>query len=190
MMAEKPLPATTEATPAVKRAPARWDELIVWLAVVGLLGAIGWKLWQSSLEQVAAGAAPDFTLTTFDGQTLRLSDLRGSAVVINFWASWCIPCRDEAPILERAWQAYRERGVVLLGVAYLDDETAARQFIAEFGITYSNGLDVGTRISPLYRIKGIPETFFVDRAGELRGVFIGPIPEAELRLRIEALLVE
>lgn len=189
-MAEKSLPATTEVTPAIKRAPARWGQLIVWLAVVGLLGAIGWKLWQSSLGQVSAGAAPDFALTTFDGQALRLSDLRGQAVVINFWASWCIPCGDEAPILERTWQAYRERSVVLLGVAYLDDENAARQFIAEFGISYPNGLDVGTLISPLYRIKGIPETFFVDRAGELRGVYIGPIPEAELRQRIEALLVE
>lgn len=189
-MAEKSLPATTEAAPAVKRTPARWGRLIVWLAVVSLLGAIGWKLWQSSLGQVASGVAPDFTLTTFDGQAMRLSDLRGSAVVINFWASWCIPCRDEAPILQRAWQTYRNRGVVLLGVAYLDDETAARQFVAEFGVSYPNGLDMGTRISPLYRLKGVPETFFVDRAGELRGVYIGPIPEAELRQRIEALLVE
>lgn len=181
---------TAEAPPFTKRAPARWGQLIVWAAILGLLGAIGWKLWQSGLGQVSAGAAPDFTLTTFDGQTLRLSELRDQAVVINFWASWCIPCRTEAPMLEAVWREYRDRGVVFVGIAYLDDDAAARQFIAEFNLTYPSGPDLGTRIAPLYRIKGIPETFFVDPAGQLRGVYVGPISEVELRQRIEALWQE
>jgi cytochrome c biogenesis protein CcmG/thiol:disulfide interchange protein DsbE len=119
---------------------------------------------------------------------LRLSTLKGQAVVINFWASWCIPCRDEAPLLERTWRTYKDSGVVFIGVAYLDDEKSARAFLAEFNITYPNGPDLGTQIAPLYRIKGIPETFFINRVGELNGVYVGPISEVELRQRIEALL--
>ena len=135
--------ATTSETAAPKS--IRWGRLTVWAVVLGLLGLVGWKLWQSSLGQVSSGPAPDFRLNTFDGQTLQLSDLRGQAVVINFWASWCIPCRDEAPILEKTWREYRDRGVVLVGVAYLDDEKPARDFITEFTITYPNGPDLGHR---------------------------------------------
>lgn len=189
-MSQTTLPATTEAPAIAKRAPARWGRLLVWAVLLGLLGLIGWKMWQSGLAQVSSGPAPDFTLNTFDGQTLRLSDLRGKAVVVNFWASWCIPCRAEAPVLEGLWREYRERGVVFVGVAYLDTDTEARKFIAEFGLTYPNGPDIGTRIATAYRLKGVPETFFVDAAGLLRGVYIGPVPEAELRQRIEALLQE
>ena len=168
-MTDSTLPVRND-TPTPTRS-IRWSRVLVWVLLVGLLSIVGWKLWQSGLGQVASGSAPDFTLNTFD-------------------ASWCIPCRDEAPILERTWRAYQDRGVVFIGVAYLDDETAARNFIAEFGVTYPNGADLGTRISTLYRIKGVPETFFVNSAGELDGVYIGPLSEAELQQRIEALLLE
>lgn len=189
-MTETTLSATT-ATPAIrKRAPVRWGRLLVWTAVVGLLSLFGWKMWQSGLAQVSSGPAPDFTLTTFDEQTLRLSDLRGQVVVINFWASWCVPCRQEAPVLEATWREYRDRGVVFIGVDYLDTEIEARKYMAEFDLTYPNGPDVGTRIATAYRIKGVPETFFVDTTGQLRGVFIGPTTETELHRRIDALLQE
>ncbi|MDK1046125.1 MAG: redoxin domain-containing protein [Anaerolineales bacterium] len=184
-MAERSLPTISGDVP---EAGIRWGRLIVWVAVIGLFGGLGWKMWQNNLDPVSSGAAPDFTLNTFDGQTLLLSELRGKVVVINFWASWCVPCRDEAPILEAAWREYRERDVVFIGVDYLDTETEARAYLAEFDITYPNGPDLRTLISTSYRIKGIPETFFVDAAGQMRDVFIGPINDTELRRRVEGLL--
>ena len=167
-----------------------WGRWLVVLGLVGVLAILGLGLARASAGQVDSGAAPDFELTTFDGLTLRLSDLRGKVVVINFWASWCIPCRDEAPVLEAAWRAYRERGLILIGVDYADTEREALAFIAEFGLTYPNGPDLGTRISQTYRIQGVPETFFVDRSGILRGVYIGPLTEVQLISRIETLLAE
>jgi thiol-disulfide isomerase/thioredoxin len=88
---------------------------------------------------LVARQAPSFTLTLFDGKMIRLEDFRGKAVLINFWASWCIPCRAEAPALESAWQTYKDRGVVFIGVNIQDKEENARAFMKEFGVTYLNG---------------------------------------------------
>ncbi len=164
--------------------------LVVYAVSLALLALLGWGLARASQGPVEAGPAPDFTLTTFDGQVIRLSDLRGQVVVINFWASWCPPCRDEAPYLEQTWRAYKDKGVMFIGVDYLDTEKKARAYLAEFDITYPNGPDVGTRIADAYRIKGVPETFFVDKRGNLRGVKIGPLQPPELEERLDALLAE
>jgi cytochrome c biogenesis protein CcmG/thiol:disulfide interchange protein DsbE len=180
----------TEAAAPQRSGVAHWGRLLAWVAVLGLLALTGWGLWHSRLTQVASGASPDFTLTQFDGQTFRLSDQHGKVVVINFWASWCLPCRQEAPALEATWRAYRDRGVVFVGVDYVDTDAEARRFMAEFDNTYPNGPDLGTRISQLYRIKGVPETYFVNAKGDLRGVIIGPTTEAELQHRIDALLLD
>ena len=180
--------AETHAAPKVGR--LRWGHLLVWAVLLGLLGMLAWKLSQSSLTQVSSGSAPNFTLTQFDGQTFHLNDQRGKVVVINFWASWCVPCRQEAPALEATWRTYRDRGVVLVGVDYLDTDAEARRYMAEFNNTYPNGPDMGTQIAAMYRIQGVPETYFVSPAGVLRGVIIGPTNEAELRQHIEVLLQE
>jgi len=111
-------------------------------------------------------------------------------VVVNFWASWCPPCREEAAYLEATWRDYQDRGVVFIGVDYVDTEAEALAYLEEFEITYFNGPDLGTRISQAYRIQGVPETFFIDRNGLLRGVKIGPLFPPELEDRIEALLAE
>ena len=134
--------------------------------------------------------APDFTLTTFDGQVIRLRDLRGKVVVINFWASWCVTCREEAPYLEATWRAYKDRGVVFIGVDYVDTEPKALAYIEEFDITYPNGPDVGTRIAQAYNIQGVPETFFVAKDGTLRGVHLGPLRPPQLEEKLEELLAE
>lgn len=137
-----------------------------------------------------SGPAPDFTLQLFDGGTFRLSEQRGKVVVINFWASWCQPCKDEAPDLERTWRRYRDKGVIFVGVNWSDTEAKARAYLKEFDITYPNGPDLGRRIGQKYRIQGVPETFFVDRQGNVRRVVIRPLTEAELVAEIERLLGE
>lgn len=170
------------------------------VSVAGVLGiaavfALGFNLTSQVGNRPRVGtAAPDFELNLYPGRDggmtspLRLSELKGKVVVINFWASWCVPCRDEAPALEGVWRAYRDRGVVLVGVGYLDTETNAEGFMAEFDITYPNGADIAQRISRLYRITGVPETFVIDQAGIVRSVFIAPINETQLRGAIDPLL--
>jgi cytochrome c biogenesis protein CcmG, thiol:disulfide interchange protein DsbE len=185
-----PPTAQTGAAAPPRAGLARWGRLLAWASVLGLLALTGWGLWHSRLTQVDAGAAPDFTLTQFDGQTFRLSTQRGKAVVVNFWASWCLACRQEALALEATWRAYRDRGMVFVGVDYVDTDAEARRYMAEFDNTYPNGPDLGTRISQRYRIKGVPETYFVNAKGDLQGVIIGPTDETELSQRIDALLRE
>ena len=125
--------------------------------------------------QVGIGdRVPDFTLTTFDGEQIAITDLRGQVVLINFWASWCLACEDEAAELENAYQMYKDQGVVFLGVGYSDIEREALAYLERFGITYINGPDLGTRISQAFRISGVPETFMVDADGNLTSVRIGP----------------
>ena len=162
-----------------------WGRVAAYGFVLALLGLLGW-----GLIKVQAGPAPDFTLNTFQGQEITLRDLRGQVVVINFWASWCPPCREEAAYLESTWREYQDRGVVFIGVDYVDTDREALAYIAEFDITYPNGPDLGTRISQAYRIQGVPETYFVAKDGTLRGVKIGPLAAPELEERLEPLLAE
>jgi cytochrome c biogenesis protein CcmG, thiol:disulfide interchange protein DsbE len=179
---------------------APWVFGIVLIGVVGLIFLLLYGLQLRSAPPLASGYAPEFNLTAFDGQTFSSTSLKGKAVVVNFWASWCIPCRDEAPALQRAWEKYRGRGLVVLGVDYVDTEPEARGFITEFKQTYPNGPDVGTRISQAYHITGVPETYFIGRNGKLlpgidssghvNGNWIGPVPEDALIARIEQLLAE
>jgi cytochrome c biogenesis protein CcmG/thiol:disulfide interchange protein DsbE len=156
--------------------------------VIGLLTLMGFGLVKANSRPRDSGPAPDFTLTTFDGRRVTLSELRGQVVVINFWASWCLPCRQEASYLEQTWRKYQNQGVVFIGVDYVDTTAEALAYIAEFDITYINGPDIGTMISDLYNIEGVPETYFVDRDGILRGVYIGPLEEPYLENKIEELL--
>ncbi|MEW6567865.1 MAG: TlpA disulfide reductase family protein [Chloroflexota bacterium] len=187
------IPLSEPSTSSLEREPRRGlrlGRLASWTVVFGPLGLLGWGLVRVQTGPRSSGEAPDFTLTGFDGRQVSLSALRGRVVVINFWASWCPPCREEAAYLEQTWRKYQDRGVVFIGVDYVDTEPEALAYIAEFNITYINGPDTGTRISQAYRIRGVPETFFVDRNGQLRGVRIGPLQPPELDERLEQLLAE
>jgi len=155
---------------------SRIFQIVIVLIVVGVLAFFAFGLRLQKTLQPSTGAAPDFTITSFDDKTsLTLSQLKGKVVVINFWASWCIPCRDEAPFLERTWRAYKDRGVVFIGVDWSDPEPDALKYIAEFKLTYFNGRDLGTKIGQQYKIKGVPETYFIGKDGTVRGNSLGPI---------------
>jgi cytochrome c biogenesis protein CcmG/thiol:disulfide interchange protein DsbE len=119
--------------------------------------------------------ATPFTLTLFDGRQLSLEELRGQVVFLNFWASWCPPCRAEARTLEAAWQKYQDRDVVFLGVNIQDRQEAARGFLQEFGITYPNGRDDAGKIAIAYGVWGLPETFILDRDGRITYKHIGAL---------------
>ncbi len=137
---------------------------------------------------VGRPAAP-FTLTGFDGTPVSLADLRGKVVVVNFWASWCVPaCYDEAPVLERLWRTYRERGVVVVGVDIQDKDEAGRKFVRDMGLTFPNAPDPTGKVSVDYGVYGVPETFFVARDGTLRGKHVGAVTEAVIRAKVDPLL--
>ena len=164
--------------------------IITFAIVLALLGLLAWGLKKAQAGPVESGMAPNFTLKSFDGHTLTLSELRGQVVIINFWASWCPPCREEAAYLEATWRKYKDKGVVFFGVDWVDTEKEALAYMKEFDLTYFNGPDIGTRIAQAYNIQGVPETFYVAKNGELRGVHIGPLKSPELDDKIDELLAE
>ena len=170
---------TAETTPAARR--ISWGRLLVWTGVLGLLALLFLGLLRAQRGSATVGErAPDFALTTFEGDQIQLSDLKGKVVLVNFWASWCKPCEQEAADLEAAWRHYQERGdVVFLGVDWTDTETAAKGYLEKFDITYPNGPDLGTRISQKYRITGVPETYIVDQDGMITYVKISPFESLE-----------
>jgi cytochrome c biogenesis protein CcmG, thiol:disulfide interchange protein DsbE len=147
-------------------------------AVVALLVVLVWRLTHRTSPPKVGGPAPAFALSRLNGSgTLRLASLRGKAVVLNFWASWCEPCKAEAPALEKLWQEYRGKGVVFVGIDSNDASGDARRFLTAHGITYpvvsdKNGLVAANR----YDIANLPVTYFVNRRGRLVGTHVlGPV---------------
>lgn len=163
--------------------------LILLAGLLVVVVVVGIALAQQNRGTPTAGPAPDFTVTTFDGQTMSLADLRGQVVVVNFWASWCGPCRDEAPLYESLWQRYRDQNVTFLGITYVDDPANSQAFIDQYGITYPNAPDVGTVISKeRYLITGVPETFVIDQDGNIVSHFWYLQNEAQLATPLDQLL--
>lgn len=161
-------------------------KILLWGGLVLLVVILGAGLYRSQQGQVSVGeTAPEFELVSFSGQTYRLSELRGSVVVLNFWASWCESCKPEARDLETAYKFYKPRGDVLfLGVDYVDTEPEALAYLEEFQITYPNGPDLRTEISQAFRIRGVPETFVIDQDGTIAHVQIGPFTSLDQILAI------
>jgi cytochrome c-type biogenesis protein CcmF len=191
-----------------------WDTVILLLGLSALIGA-GWAMWgappglDSDFGSGNDGAsspgrqrgrpsvgqtAPDFTLTLLDGTRFSLTDARGQVVVLNFWASWCPPCKDELPALQAVWEAHQPNGepsatdkrsdVLFIGIAYQEERASVQRTIDEFGITYPVGLDPQERVAERYGITGIPETFIIAPDGRLAYVHIGPITADTLHAQI------
>ena len=176
----------TIPTPS-RRAVPLWVQIIIWGVFAGLLVIVAITLNRSQQGTVQPGdKLNNFTMTMFTGYELNsqtqasLSSLNGKVVMVNFWASWCKPCEQEAADLRTAWQYYKEDGrVVFIGMDYVDTEPEARAYLEKFNITYPNGPDLGTKVSQLFRIKGVPETYFIDQTGVLRYVQVGPFSSVD-----------
>ncbi|MBA2364441.1 MAG: TlpA family protein disulfide reductase [Chloroflexia bacterium] len=171
---------------------AQMAALGIMAVLIAFLGLLGYRLANPSVVGGAPGVnaqgrpgtlrsdqPADFTLQGFDGQPIALADLRGKVVVVNFWSSWCEPCKDEAPELERTWQRYKDRGVVIVGANVWTEDQEARGFLEEQGITYPNG-STEAALAAEYGLTGIPETFIIDRDGKLVRRWLGPLTEQEL----------
>lgn len=154
--------------------------------VAALLALLAWKVLQGESEVTSALApggtpsAPAFVLERLDGKgELSLASLRGQAVVLNFWASWCGPCKDEAPVLQAAYERWGDRGVAFVGIDVQDFRGDARAFVERYGITYPNVFDGKGSTVGRYGVTGFPETYFVDASGKVRYRIAGPVSSAE-----------
>jgi peroxiredoxin len=134
--------------------------------------------------------APDFTLTTLDGVTMKLSDLRGKSVLINFWVTWCVPCMDELPAIENVWSDYQDEGLVVLSVNRIQEDELQKvgETVNRFALTYPVLLDEDDFVWESYWVSFMPTSFFIDEQGVIRDIKLGSLPEEGFRSKIEKLV--
>jgi cytochrome c biogenesis protein CcmG, thiol:disulfide interchange protein DsbE len=132
-------------------------------------------------------AAPDFALKSLDGSTVSLSDLRGKALMVNFWATWCPPCKEEMPVLQAAYEKYRDQGFEFVGIDMKEDERTVRNFVEEGGYSWTFLLDSNGQVSNSYRVTGVPTTYFIDRDGIIQGMYIGAISRGVLEGKLDSI---
>lgn len=170
-----------------------WKRLLLPLAAIPIIALLVFGLTRDAKvvpSTLPGRAAPDFKRETLAGDSLQLASLRGSVVVLNFWASWCIPCLEEHPLLVAADERWREQGLRIVGVVYQDTPANARDWLRERGGSWTNILDPGSRLSIEYGLFGVPETFFIDRQGVVRYKHIGPLSANDLATWITKLLAD
>jgi cytochrome c biogenesis protein CcmG/thiol:disulfide interchange protein DsbE len=156
----------------------KWRRWAIPASGVPVLAFLAWGLTRDphTIPSPLPGKpAPDFALQTLAGDSIRLGDLKGQVVLVNFWASWCLACRAEHPVLVDAAKRYHDQGLRVVGVAYQDSREDARAWIAERGGDWPNGLDVGSHTAIKYGLFGVPETFFIGRDGRILYKQIGPL---------------
>jgi cytochrome c biogenesis protein CcmG/thiol:disulfide interchange protein DsbE len=161
--------------------------LLLFVRLLSASQAVG----DSGTSPIIGHAAPDFTITLLNGQSgqkLHLADLKGKPVVVNFWASWCDPCTEEAPVLEAASHKYAAQGVVFVGVAYEDVQANSMQFLQQYDITYPVGPDTSGAISISYGVPTVPETVFINPSGVVVDKFGGALSPNMLDQRIAEIL--
>jgi cytochrome c biogenesis protein CcmG/thiol:disulfide interchange protein DsbE len=161
-----------------RRGPLVWGTAVLAAAIVALLAAAVLRPADDNPLVKVNRPAPDFTMSLYNGGTLHLGSLRGKTVVLNFWWSGCDPCKQEAPILERQWRAWKNKGVVFVGVDELDDPSTAvpRQFLKTYHVSYPNGWDPGD-VDIQYGTTGQPETFFITPHGTIKSKYTMPFTD-------------
>lgn len=192
-------PRSARQGSAPRRPAARWEPLL-WGALALLIAAGGgWWVWANRLPDATVNQlrqpapavghpAPAFATTLLDGSQVALADLAGTPVVLNFWATWCGPCRNEMPALERAAQRYAGH-VTLIGVNEAEDAATIAPFVDEFGISFPIALDTEQKIgADLYEVSGLPTTFFIDGSGIIRKVWMGEMNSVTLEEGIAEIL--
>jgi cytochrome c biogenesis protein CcmG/thiol:disulfide interchange protein DsbE len=167
----------------VRRRAVPFAAIIAAAALVGLLVyGVAQRSTNRTLDQAvakgSAPAAPDRSLPVLDGSGSRtLASFRGKPVILNFWASWCTPCRQEAPLLEQAQKRLAARGGTVLGVTYRDTTGDAQAFVRKFGLTYPSLRDVDGKLAESYGTRALPETFVIDRNGHIRAISRGVVSQ-------------
>ncbi len=163
------------------------------VAILGvLLLALVFAVY-SSLEKdpnaVKVGReAPNFSLEQLNGSPITLADLRGKGVVLNFWGTWCEPCKAEMPALQKQYDAYKDKGLVIIGVNIGESPITIEPFLKQHGVNFPILLDRKSQITKLYRIGPIPTTFFIDAEGEVQEIFIGQMNEAMIADKVAKIM--
>lgn len=185
--------ATVSTRRDLRRLPRGYLVAAATLPLIGL-ALLGAMLIASRLGAPTGASigseAPDFALADLDGAPVRLADLRGRPVIINFWASWCGPCVEEFPLLQRAAEEHADAGLAIVGIVVDDRSEAARDFMERLGASWPAAMDPGARVAQRYGIFGPPETFFVDRDGIVVGRQIGQFSASSLETKLAAILEE
>jgi len=187
---------TRRERPTLAPGALQFLPLAVGLAII-LAGV--WLLQGEALRDLAAGLgrgpggprvgapAPDFTLQGLDGNQVRLADLRGQKVVVNFWATWCPPCRSEMPDLDRVARESRGEGVVVLAVDQMESPDTVRGYLRELSLGLDPVLDEHGDVAQLYRVNALPTSFFIDASGVVREVHVGPLSRATILAKLAAM---
>lgn len=182
--------------------PSIWDRRATWhtLMTLSLILGTAWVMMSRISGQAdpsmvppaprAGFRAPDFTLDTLDGESVTLSDLRGQAVLINFWATWCPPCRAELPTIQTAYDRHVDQGLVVLAVDMSESPQTVVAFARRFGLSFPIPLDRDGQVAAQYRVRAIPTSFFVDRESVVRSVFTGPMNRPLIEQRLSQILGE
>lgn len=164
--------------------PRRWMLLVTLLAVLGFFALAATRLGIAMVPVDLDKPAPEFALPDLDGEIVRLSDYRGKVVLVNFWATWCPPCKEEMPALQQLHEEMGDR-VEILGLDRAEPAETVRRFVRKYGITFKVLLDREDEVARRYQLTGIPETFFVDSEGVVRVKWIGPMTLAQMRGFVE-----
>lgn len=165
--------------------------LIKLLFLIGITSLLASTQLYASSEK-SSGKAPNFTLKSREGKNIKLSELRGKVVMLNFWASWCGPCRQEMPLLEKIYKKYQRLGFTLLGVNVEQDSNAAKNYLKDIKVSFPILFDTTNKTSKLYNVSAMPTTIIIDRNGNMRFLHKGYKPgyENDYKKQIKELLRE